>query len=191
MDYCNNCPVGLFNTKHRNLQGVGNPWSGKCIVVPNVDYDAYKVGSMDFSSQVSIIKEVLNVGAGVSIPSTGDEDLPFFIVPLIRCNESISCPLDNVSYNKCLQLLAEDVRKYNFKDIILLGDAARRFLAVEALQPYLDTIFVSKNKRRYAVNYSPSIKYTGEYHYEIFKDRLIDWYNFTEGNYQQYNIKMI
>ena len=54
-------------------------------------------------------------------------------------------------------------------------------------------MFVSKgNKRRYAVNYSPLIKYTGEYHYEMFKDNLIKWFNFTiEQDYSQYNIKMI
>ena len=44
MSVCDLCPMRLFNTKHYNLRGVGNPYFGKCIVIPNVDYDAYKKG---------------------------------------------------------------------------------------------------------------------------------------------------
>ena len=59
MDVCSECPIRLFNNKHYNLQGIGNPYFGNCIVVPNVDYNAYKNGSMGFSNQVKIIKDVL------------------------------------------------------------------------------------------------------------------------------------
>lgn len=38
---CDNCPLRLFNSKCHNLQGVGNPFMGKLIILPNVDYDAY------------------------------------------------------------------------------------------------------------------------------------------------------
>ena len=55
MDVCSECPIRLFNNKHYNLQGIGNPYFGNCIVVPNVDYNAYKNGSMGFSNQVEII----------------------------------------------------------------------------------------------------------------------------------------
>ena len=46
---CDNCALRLYNTKSYNLQGIGNPFYGNCIVVPNVDYKAYKGKSMDFS----------------------------------------------------------------------------------------------------------------------------------------------
>lgn len=192
-DICNNCPMRLFNEKHYNLQGIGNPFCGKVIVVPNVDYDAYKLGDMTYSHQVSLIQEVLGDRLEYHHSSKGVELSNLYILPLIRCNEQISCPVDNISYNRCLHLFANDVRTYDFKDILLLGEAARRFLSVDALKPYLDTIFVSKgNKRRYAVNYSPLIKHTGEYHYDIFKENLIKWFNFTiEHDYSQYNVKMI
>ena len=110
---CEECPMRLFNTKHYNLQGIGNPYFGNCIVVPNVDYNAYKKGSMGFSNQVKIIKESLHLSTG-----GGDELEELYIVPLIRCNESISCELDDNSYNRCLQHFANDVRKYNFKNIV-------------------------------------------------------------------------
>ena len=46
MNYCEDCVIRLFNTKHYNLQGIGNPYFGNCIIVPNVDYNAYKKGGM-------------------------------------------------------------------------------------------------------------------------------------------------
>ena len=36
---CDNCALGMFNTKCKCLDGVGNPMSGMIIVVPNVDYN--------------------------------------------------------------------------------------------------------------------------------------------------------
>lgn len=42
MDICEECPIRLFNNKHYNLHGVGNPYFGNCIVVPNVDYSAIR-----------------------------------------------------------------------------------------------------------------------------------------------------
>lgn len=192
MNICDSCPMRLFNEKHYNLQGIGNPFLGKVIVIPNVDYDAYKLGDMSYSHQVSLIQEVLEDRLIYHHSSTGVELFNLYILPLVRCNEVVSSGLDNASYHRCLQLFAEDVKKYDFQDILLLGEAARRFLSVDALKPYLNNLFVSKNKRRYAVNYSPLIKHTGEYHYDIFKDNLIKWFNFTiEHDYSQYDIKMI
>ena len=46
---CKDCPLGMFNTKCKCLSGVGNPMSGMIIVVPNVDYNAYKNKGMAFS----------------------------------------------------------------------------------------------------------------------------------------------
>lgn len=174
MNYCDNCAVGLYNTKHHNLQGVGNPWNGICIVVPNVDYGAYKLGDMSFSSQVEQIKSVLPSSTGESL-----QDL--YIVPLIRCNETISCALDNVTYNRCLHWFADDVRKYAFRDILLLGTAARRFLNCN-ITNYLNNIIVSKNNKRYAVNYSPSILTMDSDKVEVFKKNLLKWYNAVINN---------
>lgn len=169
MDYCKDCAVGLYNTKHHNIQGVGNPWNGICIVVPNVDYGAYKLGDMSFSSQVEQIKSVLS-------SSTGDLLSNLYIVPLIRCNETISCALDNITYNRCIHWFAEDVRKFQFKDILLLGTAAKRFLNCN-ITNYLNSIIISRNNKRYAVNYSPSILTIDSAKVDIFKQNLIKWYN--------------
>lgn len=173
-NFCKDCAIRLYNTKHHNLQGVGNPWSGKCIVVPNVDYDAYKSGSMSFSEQVKVIEYVL-------LSSTGVEYSDLFVVPLIRCNEHISCKLDDASYKKCLNYFAEDVKKYDFKDIILLGDAGRRFLSID-ITPYLNTVFISPNNRRYTVNYSPFIKHIDQTKFEVFKLGIRKWYYSAEFN---------
>lgn len=172
MNYCEDCVIRLFNTKHYNLQGIGNPYFGNCIIVPNVDYNAYKKGGMQFSKQVEIIKSLIS--------STGGLD-DLYVLPLIRCNEYISCELNEDSYLKCIGYLVEDMKKYQFKNIMLLGSAGRRFLNCN-ISDYFDTIFVSVNNRRYWVNYSPLINYTDSDKYEIFKSNLIRWYNSIKNN---------
>ena len=112
----------LFNTKHYNLQGIGNPYFGKCIVIPNVDYVAYKKGDIEFSKYVEIIKSIIS--------STGELS-DIFIVPYIRCNETISCKLTDEVYNRCLVNFSNDIIKYDFQDILLLGEAGRRFFACD------------------------------------------------------------
>lgn len=181
MNICENCPIRLFNNKYYNLHGIGNPYFGNCIVVPNVDYNAYKKGSMGFSEQVKIIKEVLNL-------STGEQDNldDIYIVPLIRCNESISCELDNNSYNRCLTHFANDMRKYKFNRILLLGDAGKRFLNCDITEN-LDTLMISINKRFYNINYSPLIKYKDNNKFFIFKSYLIKWYNWCKSQISVYD----
>lgn len=172
MNYCEDCVIRLFNNKHYNLQGIGNPYFGNCIIVPNVDYNAYKKGGMEFSKQVEIIKSLIS--------STGELD-DLYVLPLIRCNEYISCELNEDSYLKCIGYLVEDMKKYQFKNIMLLGSAGRRFLNCN-ISDYFDTIFISVNNRRYWVNYSPLINYTDSNKYEIFKSNLIKWYNSIKNN---------
>lgn len=172
MNYCEDCVIRLFNNKHYNLQGIGNPYFGNCIIVPNVDYSAYKKGGMEFSKQVEIIKSLIS--------STGELD-DLYVLPLIRCNEYISCELNEDSYLKCIGYFVEDMKKYQFKNIMLLGSAGRRFLNCN-ISDYFDTIFISVNNRRYWVNYSPLINYTDSDKYEIFKSNLIRWYNSIKNN---------
>lgn len=180
---CNDCALRLYNTKSYNLQGVGNPFYGNCIVVPNVDYKAYKGKSMDFSTQVEIIKQTLYL-------STGVEESNLYIVPLIRCNEQISCELDRDSYIRCLMYFQEDVIKYDFKNILLLGSAARRFLNVN-INEHLNSLFLSENNRRYFVNFSPLIQYVDEKLFDTFKEYLIKWYNSINSGFFDYNLKML
>ena len=171
IDVCSGCALRLFNTKQYNLQGVGNPYFGKCIVVPNVDYVAYKKGDMGFSTQVDVIKSIIS--------STGRLD-DVYVTPFIRCNENISCELNDDIYRRCLTHFAEDIKKYDFQDILLLGEAGRRFLACD-ITAYLNTIVVSNNNRRYAINYSPLIKYVDDAKFGIFKHHLVKWINSTRN----------
>lgn len=169
---CDDCPMRLYNSKQYNLQGIGNPFSGRCIVIPNVDYTAYKKGSLDFSTQIEIIKSIIS--------STGELD-NLYILPLIRCNEKIACEINDDIYNRCIQYFAKDLVLYDFKDILLLGDAGRRFFKCE-LTKYLDTIIISPNHRRYVVNYAPFIKYIDDNKFDIFKNHLLKWYNSSLNN---------
>lgn len=179
MVVCEDCPLRLFNTKHYNLQGIGNPYFGNCIVVPNVDYNAYKIGDMEFSKQVEVIKDLL-----APISSTGVLD-NLYILPMIRCNESISCKLTDDIYYRCLSHFKEDIVKYNFKRILLLGDAARRFLQVP-IKDNLETLYISPNRRLYNVNYSPLVGHIDEDKGNVFQTYLYKWYNSCIENFYSY-----
>ncbi|MBO7692968.1 MAG: hypothetical protein J6Y28_01630 [Acholeplasmatales bacterium] len=183
-NWCKDCAIRLFNTKHYNLQGIGNCWCSRCIILPNVDYSAYKYGDMSFSTQVEIIKDIL--------PSfTGELESDLYLLPMIRCNETISCKLDKESYNRCLNYFARDVHKYQFKDILLLGSAATRFLNID-ITSWLNTVFISSNNRRYVVNYSPLVSYIDSDKFETFKQNLIKWYNSSiNNNFELYEIKKL
>ena len=182
MTVCDACPMRLFNTKHYNLQGVGNPHFGLCIVVPNVDYNAYKKGDMGFSTQVSIIKSIIS--------STGELD-DVYVVPLIRCNETIACELDDATYNRCITHFAKDMITYQFRHVMLLGDAGRKFLNCDITEN-LNNLCVSQKGKTYIVNYSPLIKYVDNSKFEVFKSHLLKWYNAVRNNYfEQYNILRI
>lgn len=178
MVVCEDCPMRLFNVKNYNLEGYGCPYLGVCIVIPNVDYQAYKKGNIGFSKQVEIIKEIL-------ASSTGELEL--FILPLIRCNETISCALTDDIYYRCITHFAKDMYKYNFRHIMLLGDAGRKFLNADITEN-LNNICISANKRYYAVNYSPLVKYTDNAKFEVFKTNLKRWYESVKSNsFTSYN----
>lgn len=179
---CDNCALKLYNTKSYNLQGIGNPFYGNCIVVPNVDYKAYKGKSMDFSNQVEIIKDALSL-------STGVEESNFYIVPLIRCNEQISCEIDDMTFNRCFTYLVKDIRGYNFQNILLLGSAARRIFNIN-VKDYLNTIILFNN-RRYFINYSPLVQYVDSEVFNTFKEYLIKWYNSVSSGMYDYNLKLL
>ena len=175
MNICEDCPIGLCNTKSKCLQGYGNPWSGNCIVVNNVDYSAYKKGDMKFSKQVELINNIL-------LSSTGgleQSDLSYFIVPLIRCNEYISYPVDKISLSKCIQLFKEDIIKYKFKNILLLDNAAKRFLNIDSITPYVDKI-IQHNGINYCVNYKIKTKIAADnlrrWYFAVTNDNFFDYY---------------
>ncbi len=183
---CEQCALRLFNNKCHNLKGVGNPIYGKIIVVPNVDYLAYKNKCMSFSKYVEIINEVLHSSTG------GIDD--YFIVPIIRCSIVDKCPLTEDIIKRCLIHTIKDINNTNAIKILLLGDAARYYLGISDISTYTNTLFISKerNIRGYAVSYSPFVKYTDSTKYNEFCDNLLKWYNACKDNkYNGYEIKVL
>ena len=176
-DYCAECAMRLFNEKGHKLEGIGNPYSGNLIIIPNVDYIAYKKHNMKFSSYVDII-------TGLSFTG-GLENL--YILPYIRCND-LGCPVTDDIETRCSYYLSEDFKKYNFTNIMVLGNVVNKFLG-RSIKDLNNTILVSKNKRFYAATYSPFIKFIDKEKYEQFKKDIKRWYNSVENNYYfNYNI---
>lgn len=177
MNLCEECPLRLFN-KHYNLQGIGNKFYGNLIVIPNVDYNASKLGDISFSKQIEIIRE--------AILPTGELD-NLHILPLLRCTDSISFEIDDAIYNRCIRYLIRDINQYKFTRILLLGEAVRRFLNCN-IRDYLDTIII-KDNIMFNVNVSPLIKYVDEKGFETFKYYLNKWYTMCitkDINYKNY-----
>lgn len=152
---------------------------GKLIILPNVDYDAYKHKDMSFSKQVEVLMQ--------NISFTG-ELADTYIVPLIRCNESLGCDINDDIIRNCQRYLAKDVATYDFKHIMLCGSAVERFLH-GSIYRLIDSIVVSGNNRRYYSNYSPLIKYVDENKFKTFVQKVDDFlYSATNNDYSKYDI---
>ena len=170
---CEGCPLGMFNTKCKCLSGVGNPMSGMIIVVPNVDYNAYKNRGMTFSKYVEIVRDTI-------IPFTGGlEQLDPFIVPLIRCKLDDKCPVNEYIVRRCMLHTFADIRVHNIKKIMLLGKAATSFgfdITKGKDKLYYVAPFV------YSTNYSPFIKFIDDNKYDEFRNRLVKWLTANKDN---------
>lgn len=166
---CKECALGLFNDKCCNLEGVGNTQSGTMIVVPNVDYDAYKNKSMEFSNYVDIIKSILSSTGGIE---------QVFIVPLIRCKLNSKCPVDKNIIRRCMLFSFRDIRVYNIKKVMLLGDAARYMNFSNAEK---ETIHLVGNVG-YTVSYSPFVKFKDDAKYKELCNHLIQWISANKDN---------
>lgn len=183
---CENCVMRLYNKKVYRITPIGSSVYGRCIVVPNTDYSAYKNKDLSYSSYVDIISEELN-----PLSSTGVLTSEVAILPLIRCcDKVVKVDITDDIYNKCFNHLAKDFFEHNYTDILLTGDAARKFLGISNINEYLDTMFVSKHGRRYVVNYSPFIVYSGDTDkIDEYKSHLIRWYNAIKTkDYSNYKI---
>jgi hypothetical protein len=117
---------------------------------------------------VSIIRDTLS-------SFTGEVLNNLYILPLIRCNETIGCEVDENIYSRCIEYFKEDVKKYNFKHILLLGDAARRFFNI-SIYNIIDCVLVSRNNRYYSVDYSPLVKNVNSDLGNTFENNLKQWY---------------
>lgn len=183
MSPCDNCCAKIFNPKHYNLKGIGSPYYGNCILIPNIDYNAYKHNDFGYSKQVEITCE-----ASMQFSSTGELSELVYFCPLIRCNELVTCKLDKASFNRCLAYYVKDVMQYDLKYILLLGESVTRMLDV-TITDNLNNVFVTKDNRMYFVNYSPLIKFIDTNKYNIFVENLGKWINaISNKNFSNYNI---
>lgn len=169
---CKDCALGLFNDKCCNLEGVGNTQSGTMIVVPNVDYDAYKNKSMEFSNYVDIIKSILSFTGGIE---------KVFIVPLIRCKLDAKCPVTSSIACRCMLYTFRDIRVYNINKVMLLGDAAKYMNFGNAEKNAIHIV----NNIGYSVSYSPFVKFKDDTKYDELCNHLINWIN--ANKYNNYN----
>lgn len=178
INYCINCPLRLFNTKCHNLHGVGNPWSGNCVIIPNVDYDAYKKRSLNFGAQLKILEDIL---------STGDLKQTTFVVPLIRCNETISCKVNDEIINNCYHYFLEEQKLFRFRNIHLMGSSVKRVLDIN-ISDNLNNVYLYRNTK-FTVNYSPLTKLIEKNkNFDTLVEYFIKWINSCKSNsFYEYN----
>lgn len=182
---CTSCALRLFNDKGYNLHGEGCNYLGNFLIISNLDNNAYKNKSIEFSEQMRIINDIC-------ISSTGGCKITelCYLTPLIKCRE-IGCGADETAIKNCIKNLAEEFKQYRPQRVMITGNAVSRFLVCE-IKENLDTIWVSKNNIQYFVNYSPLVKYYDTDKFEIFKQHLIKWiYSIKTNDFSQYEIKYI
>lgn len=184
MNLCKDCALRLFNNNRHNISGTGNKYYGNLVVIPNVDYETYKNKDLDYSHQLEIIKDILNIS------STGGLEQNLYFVPLIRCNENLGCKADDDIIKRCSKYLTEGIRIYNFRKILLCGSAAKYYLNIDSIEDNLNKVFLDTvNKRRYFVNYSPLVKYKDDKKFEQFKYYL-NKYHYSVTN-RMYDYDMV
>lgn len=185
--YCENCALRLFNTKHHNLKGIGNPYSGNLIIIPNVDYNAYKNGDLSYDNQIEIIKSI--------IPSTGEQDSNFYVLPLIRCNTKLGCPVNDDIIRNCFLYMVDAFKLYGFKNVLCLGDAARMFLNITSIGEWRNTIITNNiDKVKYFVSYSPLVNYRNPCNdrlFTLFTNDLNKWYESVTYGYYNYQLELV
>ena len=159
---CKSCPLRLYNTKRHNFPGVGDIYSNVCILVPSVDYDAYKLKDFEKSRYVEVIKSIIS--------PTGDLD--WYIAPFVRCHNSTNfVSLDIIQ--RCYQHFRRI--ESNFTDIMLCGDAAN-YLNFK-LKDMIGTAIRLKSGARLYFNYSPLVKFTDSDKFKVFEENLIKFKN--------------
>lgn len=177
---CNCCPLRLFNSKHYNLKGYGNAWSDKLVIIPNVDYGAYKKGSLSYSEQLNIL---------MSITSTGELAAKCYVLPLIRCNEDIGCKVNDEIVSNCLRYLSKDIKTYDWHNILVCGNAWERMFHRSVVADFDKAVYSPRNRRVYIGNYNPLIKYIDDNKFEVFKNRFIEWLNYpNDYSYEKYDL---
>lgn len=162
INVCDNCPLRLYNTKRHNFPGVGDMYSNVCILVPSVDYDAYKAKDFEQSEHVKIIKSIIS--------PTGELD--WYIAPYVRCyNMGNTISIDIV--NRCYEHFKEI--QSNFTDILVCGEVVNYIGFI--LRNVVGSAVRLKSGVRLYFNYSPLVKYADSDKFEVFKENLIKFRN--------------
>lgn len=176
---CQDCPMRLFHPKHYKIDGFGQPYYGKLIVIPGIDNSCHNADTIEIDKQVQIVLDCLVP----ETPSTGERrNLDIYIVPFIRCAQTKENILNEDIIRSCKKHLADDIKKYNFKDILLLGDAVKYLFDNCNIKDYVDKAIITNNNRRYVFNYSPFTKFTNEDLYNEFRNNITKWYDIVSLN---------
>lgn len=164
---CDNCALRLINDKAYNLQGVGNPLYGNAIIIPNVDYKAYRKKQLLFGDYVKEIQS--------SLSSTGELN-NIYITPLLHCKVDKIYPVNDDIIINCSKILEYEFKKYNFKRVLILGSAVEKLMRLDLSKFAGKTLFYKQKGIYYTLSYSPLIKHSNNNLYKLFKLHLLKWY---------------
>lgn len=168
----------LLNDKVYNLQGVGNPMFGNVIIIPNVDYKAYRRKRLELGEYV---KEIIS-----TILPTGELS-DVYITPLVHCKANRTYPVNNSILRNCSQILQYEFKKYNFKRVLILGSAVEQIMGLDLKKYAGKTIYYRQNNSFWTMTYSPLCKHSNATKYSEFKNHLTKWYNNVINKNNQYD----
>lgn len=182
MDYCEECPLRLFNHKGHKIEGIGNPIYGNMIIIPYVDNKAYKYHNLQFEDMVNQITNFIHSSTGGMLQDY------CYITPFIKCKQNTKYSIDNDTISRCFNLLKQEFIKYNPINILLLGSNVSEHFLQDNIN--VDSMFVDIRGRKWFTNYHPGIVNHDPTKAENFKRGLIKWYNSViNNNFDNYEIQ--
>lgn len=171
---CKDCPLRLFNTKGYPIKGKGTTVYGNIIIIPTIDKNAYKNQDITFDAMVQDMIDIIH-------SSTGGQLLDFcYITSLVKCTGNKRCPITPDIADKCFEHFIKEFNSIPIKHVLFLGKNTLQNLSdINAERIRTGRNYCNCRKiRDYSWNYSPGVKYYDDKKFEIFKQALIDWYNY-------------
>lgn len=146
---CENCPLRLFNPDDKVcIEGTGDMYSDKLIVLPYIDKNASKYG-IDNGMLFEDIKSVVDSSTG------GYMEANYYITSLIKCKESYKLNMTDDIISRCSMHLYKEISQLRPNYVFLFGNAVNRLLK-SSIEENINRISIF-GKTLYFSNYNPSI----------------------------------
>jgi hypothetical protein len=172
---CDNCAFRLFNSYH-GIKGIGNEFSNKLVIMPIISRNAAKTNDITNDETYKDVIEAIN--GNISSTGVDCQSPDLYFTSFIKCSVPITdaCNISDDIIDRDRRIIIHEFLTHHFTDIMLLGNVGRWLFGYDCKLKH-DTCYITKNNKRYVINYNPLIKHYDKDKFAEFKDNIIKWYN--------------